>query len=158
MDNGQDLVAVSREATEWSGTLPVAGSYALNVFTDNPDSYYFLTLEVPANVYFARGAYAKTMYGHIEVFEDWHPDVLTRVRYLADAFAGQRMIVTLNSNDLESLSLGIVGQTDGQTFARYQVKSSRFDFELPSSQGYYIDVYSVDGESADFSVKIEIYW
>lgn len=153
---GQDLVSPSSGRTDWSGTIPASGEYRLRLETGNPDTYYFLTLEIPANIFFDSGETSATISGHVEVFDAFHPEGPTRVRYLAYARAGQTMEVSLTSPNLEGLSMGIIGQSDGQAYARYHVKTTEFEFELPSTQGYYIDVYALDGKSTDFTLRVEI--
>jgi hypothetical protein len=154
--DGQQLLWASAQARYWSGTLPKTQDYLITLWTNNLDTYYFLSVEIPANIYFDIGAYSDKIEGYIDVDEYFHPDVLTRVRYLAYASAGQKMTVKLNSPDLNALSLGIVGQQDGQVYLRYEVKNSEGTIILPSTQGYYIDVYSVSGKSTEFTIKVTI--
>jgi hypothetical protein len=130
--------------------------YLISLTTQNPDTYYFLSVEIPANIHFQPGAYSATIDGFIDVDTFFHPDVMTRIRYLANAFAGQTMTIDLNSADLDDLSLGVVGQQDGQVYIRYQVKNSGGEVYSPISQGYYLDVYSTGGKSTAFSLEITI--
>lgn len=156
LQDGQQLLWAGAQARYWSGTLPKSQDYLITLWTYNPDTYYFLSVEIPANIYFDAGAYSDKVDGYIDVDDYFHPDVLTRVRYLAYAFAGQKMTVKLNSPNLNALSLGIVGQQDGKVYLQYEVKNSEGTIKLPSNQGYYIDVYSVTGKSTDFTLKVTI--
>jgi hypothetical protein len=150
------LLSASSQVTHWSGTLPHNQEYLITLTTDNPDTYYFLSMEVPANIYFDTGAYSDTIEGFIDVDENFHPGVMTRVRYLAGAFEGQTMWVDLTSDNLDDLSIGVVGEDDGQVYINYKVKNDGGEVDLPTTQGYYIDVYGVTGESTDFTLKVRI--
>jgi hypothetical protein len=156
IQDGQQLLWPSAQTSYWFGTLPETQDYQITLTTQNPDTYYFLSVEIPANIYFQPGTYSATIDGFIDVDGYFHPDVMTRIRYLAHAFASQTMEVTLSSPDLSNLSLGIVGQQDGQVYIRYQVKNSGGKVDLPISQGYYLDVYSTDGKSTTFTLEIAI--
>ncbi len=156
MQEGQTLLAASDKETDWSGRLPSSQEYLVTVITTNPDTDYFLSIEVPAHIYFDPGAYSGTVEGYVEVNETFHPDVPTRVRYRARAFGGQTMTVELYSPHLDDLSVGIVGQDDGQVYLRYEVKNSGGEIVLPSDQAYFIDVYAVNGVSTAFTLVLTI--
>ncbi|NIW47189.1 MAG: hypothetical protein GWN30_21300 [Gammaproteobacteria bacterium] len=156
VDTGKDLISPSSGYTDWVGTIPVTGAYQLIISTNNPDTYYFLMLEIPANIFFETGATSETISGYVEVFQDFHPDVITRVRYMAYAREDQTMEISLGSPNLDSLAIGVIGQSDGKEYINYEVKSNHFEMDLPSTQGYFIDIYSVGGVSTDFSLQVEI--
>jgi hypothetical protein len=156
MYDGQKLLSSSALLSYWSGTLPKGQPYQIALTTSNPSTSYFLSIEIPANIYFATGAYSTAIDGYIEVDTNFHPDILTRVRYLAWAAAGQTMTVKLTSPNLGALSVGIYGQVDGQAYVRYEVKNSGGKFVLSASQGYYIDVYAVKGKSTTFTLEVII--
>lgn len=156
LEDGVQLLWPGSQVSSWLGTLPKAQTYQITLTTSNPDTYYFLTIEVPANIFFETGAYSATIEGSIEVDTRFHPDVITRVRYLARASAGQTMTVKLTSSNLDDLSVGISGKQDGQVYLRYQVKNSGGELVLPATQGYYLDVYSLSGKSTPFTLKLTI--
>jgi hypothetical protein len=156
IQDGQQLIWPTAQTSYWFGTLPKTQDYLISLTTQNPDTYYFLSVEIPANIHFQPGVYSATIDGFIDVDTFFHPDMMTRIRYLAKAFAGQTMTIDLNSADLDDLSLGIVGQQDGQVYIRYQVKNSGGEVYLPISQGYYLDVYSTGGKSTAFALEITI--
>jgi hypothetical protein len=153
---GQQLLGSGSQDSYWFGTLPETQEYLITLTTNNPDTYYFLSVEVPANIYFDTGATSDTIEGYIDVDEYFHPNVITRVRYLAYASAGQTMTVELTSPNLDDLSLGITGQDDGEVYVDYQVKNSGGEVNLPITQGHYLDVYSTSGESIPFTLKVTI--
>ena len=156
LEDGQQLLWPGAQARYWSGRLPRSQNYLVTLSTSNPETTYFLGIEVPANIFFDLGAYSDTIEGYIDVDSAFHPNVLTRVRYLARAFEGQKMTVKLNSPNINALSLGIVGQADGKVYLNYEVKNREGEVKLPSTQGYYIDVYSVNGKSTSFTLKVTI--
>ena len=138
------------------GILPRTQEYQITLGTDNPDTYYFMEVEIPANVRFQPGTYSKVVDGHIEVFEASPSAAIdNHVTYLLYASAGQTMDIQLSSPNLDVLSLGVYGQTDGQPYLRYQVKNSGYHGVLPLSQGYYLKVFT-NGPSTDFTLKITI--
>jgi hypothetical protein len=66
------------------------------------------------------------------------------------------MTVELSSPDIDDLSLGISGEDDGKVYTNYQVKNNGGEVDLPTTQGYYLDVYAVDGRSTSFTLKVTI--
>jgi hypothetical protein len=156
MSSGQILLDESDQATDWEGRLPASQEYLITVTSDNADTDYFLSIEVPAHIYFDRGAYSDTIDGYIKVNKTFHPDVLTRVRYRARAAGGQTMTVELYSPKLDDLSVGIVGQDDGVTYLDYEDSNSGGEIVLPSDQAYFIDVYAVNGVSTEFTLVLTI--
>lgn len=156
LEDGQQLLWPGAQARYWSGRLPRTQNYLVTISTSNPETTYFLGIEVPVNIFFDLGAYSDTIEGYIDVDASFHPNVLTRVRYLARASEGQKMTVKLNSPNINALSLGIVGQADGKVYLNYDVKNREGEVKLPSTQGYYIDVYSVNGKSTSFTLKVTI--
>jgi hypothetical protein len=153
---GQILLTSESQASYWLGTLPSNQEYLISLTTDNPDTYYFLTIEIPANIYFDKGAYSDTIDGYINVDETFHPDVMTRVRYMAYAFSGQTMTVELSSPNLNDLSMGISGKKTGEVYVHHQVLNSGGEFVLPATQHYYLDIYSISGTSTSFTLKLTI--
>jgi len=156
LDGGEQLLWSSEQVSSWYGTLPQNQVYQINLTTNNPDTYYSLLVEVPGSMRFNPGAYSKTVDGYIEVYADIYPEVITRVRYQAYAFAGQTMTVKLTSPNLDDLSLGIEGQQDGQTYLSYEVKNASGELLLPTTQAYYLDVYAVKGKSTPFTLEVII--
>lgn len=156
LQGGQQMLSNSSHVRYWSGTLPQTQDYRINLTTDNPDTVYFLGVEIPANIRFKPGTYSTSLKGHIEVFdEDPSAGIDNHVTYLARASAGQILDVRLYSPNLDALSLGVYGQEDGQPYLRYQVKNSGYHGELPVTQGYYLKVFS-NGPSVDYTLEIAI--
>lgn len=156
IQGGQQLLSTNTLTGHWTGKLPQTQDYALTLTTNNPDTNYFMAVEIPANIRFVSGANSTVVDGHIEIFDPTaFPSVDNHVTYLLYASAGQTMDVQLSSPHLEALSLGVYGKEDGQPYQRYQVKNNGFYSVLPLTQGYYLKVFS-NGTSTDFTLKITI--
>jgi hypothetical protein len=141
----------------WTGWIPETGEYLITVTTNNPETVYFLHVEIPSTIRFEMGTHSATVNGHIEIFED-SPYVDgndNHVTYLINASAGQMMDVKLSSPNIDVLSLAVYGQDDGQPYQRYEVKNSGFHGVLPVTQGYYLKVVSFK-KSTDFTLEITI--
>jgi hypothetical protein len=156
IQDGKQLLWASEEKSDWTGVLPKTQDYLLTLTTKNQDTRYFLSIEIPSTISFQPGAYSTMIDGFIDVDTALHPNVFTRIRYLAYANAGQTMWVELDSPNMDDLSLGITGQQDGQAYVRYQVKNSGGKVDLPISQGYYLDVYSTGVRSTAFTLLVTI--
>lgn len=156
VQSGQTILSSSQQKTDWTGTLPATQEYLITLSTSNPAANYFLNLEIPANIFFAEGTDSMTINGYLDIHQDRYPDIITHVGYLAYAAAGQTMTVNITSPNIDSLSLGIYGQSDGQPYKRYEVKGTSGTLELPTTQGYYIKVYSTGGVSTDFTMEVSI--
>ena len=136
--------------------LPWTGEYQITL-TSPEDLDYFLSIEIPANLVVSPGMGASVVNGTINVYQTFHPDVFTRVRYLMQLEAGSILDVQLSSQALNGLAVALIGADDGQPYLRHEVKSSTIDnFVITVSQAYYLDVYSVSGESTAFSLAINV--
>lgn len=77
------------------------------------------------------------------------------MEYVARATQGQRMRVELTSADGSAL-LGIVGQSDGIPFKRTAVAGTVFEFVLPTTQDYLIQVVSSTSASVRYELLVQI--
>ena len=156
LEGGEVLVPFSDSASSIQTKLPWTGDYQITL-SSPVDLEYFLSVEVPANLVVSPGLGASVVNGTINVLNAFHPDAFTRVRYLVGLQAGSLLNVQLSSSNLSGLSLALIGADDGQPFLRHEVQSHTIDnFSVPVSQGYYLDVYSVSGESGAFSLTVEV--
>jgi hypothetical protein len=156
LEDGSVLVAPSEGSSSIYTTLPGTQAYQISLFSPT-ENVYFLSVEVPAGLSVGAGQGPVIVDGYIDVLQDFHPSVPTHVRYLLDLDAGTTLNVDLQSEALEDLTLALTGKEDGVPYLRYVVKSDAIqDFPVMVSQPYYLDVYSISGESADFSLIIEI--
>jgi hypothetical protein len=156
LEDGRVLVPLSDLSSSINTILPGTQVYQITLASPTAN-VYFLSVEVPADLSVAAGQGPVTVDGHIEVLQDFHPSVFTWVRYLLDLEAGTVLNVDLQSEALEDLTLALTGKEDGVPYLRHVVKSEAIqDFQVMASQPYYLDVYSISGESADFSLVIEV--
>ena len=145
VQGGQQLLSNNSQVGYWTGTLPQTQDYKITLTTNNPDTNYFLGVEIPANIRFTPGYYSTSLKGHIEVFDaDPSAAIDNHVTYLAYASAGQTLDVRLYSPNVDALSLGVYGQEDGQPYLRYQVKNSGYHGVLPLTQGYDLKSFLTD--------------
>lgn len=155
-ENGFVFVPYSDQ--EYSVRIPLPQTAIYQITLTSPgNSRYFLSFEVPAVLPVSPGTNPLLVDGYLDVLDDFHPDSFTRVRYLMQLQAGSVLNVRLASSTLDGLSLALIGADDGQPFLRHEVQSTAIDnFSVPKSQGYYLDVYSLSGESAEFSLQVGV--
>lgn len=156
LSNGSILIPFSERSSSLVTQLPVDGAYQITL-TSETENTYFLSVEIPADISLAVGSGLNTVDGRVEVLEEFYPDVMTRVRYILDLEKGTIFDVQIQSDGIEYLSLALTGKEDGVPYLRYVVKSESInDFPVMVTQAYYLDVYSVSGESVDYQLEIEI--
>jgi hypothetical protein len=156
LDGEQVLVPFSDGASSVQIKLPRAGEYQVTLASP-VDLDYFLSVEIPANLVVSPSLGAAVIDGYIDVLDAFHPDVPTRVRYLVGLQSGSTLDVKLSSPGIKGLSLALIGAEDGQPYLRYEVQSASISgLIVPESQGYYLDVYSVSGDAAAFSLTINV--
>ena len=156
VETGQTMLSPNQHKSDWTGTLPTTQGYLITLSTDNPAENYFVRFEIPADIHFIEGAYSIIIDGYIDVHKDRYPDLISHVGYLAYGTEGQIMTINITSPNIDSLSLGIYGQNDKQPYKHYQVKGTSGTFELPATQGYYINIYSIDGVSTEFTLEVGV--
>lgn len=146
------LIPLVDKTTSGTVTLPETGVYQLTLRGSSAPALYFLKVEIPAVLEVEAGQGPVAVDGYLDVLAETSP-LDTRVRYLVSAEKGQRLAAELESS---GFTLALTGQADGQPYLRRTVRSESLDWEVPVSQGYYLDVYSVTGESARFTFTLEL--
>lgn len=156
LDDGSLLVPFSDRASSATVRLPSTQVYQVTL-TSPTDNVYFLSVEIPANLAITAGSGPVNVNGYVDVWGAFYPDALTRVRYLIYLEEGTTLNVQLKSASLENLTLALNGKSDGVPYLRYVVKTDGiFDMPIPVSQGYYLDVYNVSSQSAEYTLVIEV--
>lgn len=156
LESDEILVPFSDQTSSAQLKLPWTGDYQITLSSPE-DLDYFLSVEVPANLVVSPGMGASVVTGTINVQQAFHPDVFTRVRYLMQLQAGSVLNAQINTFDSNDLALALIGAGDGQPYLRYEVQTSTISgFVVPESQGYYLDVYSISGNSVSYSVSITV--
>ncbi len=151
LDSGQTLIDPADQAAIKTLKLPATRDYQISVFCPT-DNTYSLTVEIPALVEVFVGEGPVELEGYLDVLDSLG-GYETRIRYLVEAEAGQRLIVDQQD---ANITLALSGKENQETYLRHAVLNNRLDFELPETQGYYVDVYSVSGESTAFSLTFEL--
>ena len=156
LEDGFVFVPYSDEVSSVRIPLPQTAIYQITL-TSPGNSRFFLSFEVPAVLPVSPGTNPLQVEGYLDVLDDFHPASPTRVRYLMQLQAGSILNVRLASPALDGLSLALIGADDGQPFLRHEVQSTSIDnFVVSESQGYYLDVYSLSGNSAEFSLQVGV--
>ena len=156
LENGFVFVPYTDEVSSVRIPLPKTAIYQITL-TSPGNSRYFLSFEVPAVLPVSPGTNPLQVEGYLDVLDDFHPASPTRVRYLMQLQAGSILNVRLASPALDGLSLALIGADDGQPFLRHEVQANSIDnFVVSESQGYYLDVYSLSGKSAEFSLQVGV--
>ncbi len=156
LEDGFVFVPYTDEVSSVRIPLPQTAIYQITL-TSPGNSRYFLSFEVPAVLPVSPGTNLLQVEGYLDVLDDFHPASPTRVRYLMQLQAGSVLNVRLASPALEGFALALIGADDGQPFLRHEVQSTFIDnFSVPKSQGYYLDVYSLSGKSAEFSLQVDV--
>jgi hypothetical protein len=156
LETGEHLLNANEQHTDWAGKLPASQTYLITLSTTNPDTYFFMGVEIPADIIFEPGEDTIKVEGYLDMHTEWYPGLMTRVRYLVHAAPGREITsIQVSSPNIADLSLGILGQTDGQPYKRFEVSGVGFTGDMPMTQGYYVDVYSL-GVSTDFTLEISV--
>lgn len=156
LEDDSYLASFRDEIRSLTTVLPSTQTYRLTL-TSNTDNVYFLTLEIPANLDLTAGSGPVFIDGYVDVLSAFHPDAFTRVRYLMDLEAGTVLNVDLTSAAIEDLTLALTGKDDGVPYLRHVVKTVAIqDFPVTVSQGYYLDVYAISGQSDEYQLEIEV--
>lgn len=156
LKSGEVLLHANERRADWRGILPETQPYQITLSTEAQEAYYFLCVEVPADILFGTEQEMVQVEGYLEIHSEWYPNLMTRVRYLVHAAPGREITsIQLSSPEIDRLSLGIIGQADGQPYKRYEVSGVEFNGWLPLEQGYFVDVYSI-GVSTGFVLEISV--
>jgi hypothetical protein len=155
LEDGQTLLSLDDQSTSTTVTLPSTQEYQVTAYAPQTDTIYFLHVEIPAVIDIVPGERI-SLDGNVEVIDVPDSSVLTRVRYLVSGKEGMTLKVKLESPQIEDLNLGLVGQSDGQAYWRHHVIGRQGELEMPLTQGYYLDVYSTSGNSAPYTLEVEI--
>lgn len=153
LDGGQTLLSLSDESSSTTVTLPETQDYQITVYASRTDTVYFLSVEVPAVIHVEAGEGAVSVDGYLDNLPLASP-YDTRVRYLIPVEGGRRLKVDLDMPNSKDYFLEFFGQDDGQAYLK-NVKADSIDLEVPTTQGYYVDVHS--RTPGAFTLIVEIY-
>ncbi|HSB02298.1 MAG TPA: hypothetical protein VLE49_16730 [Anaerolineales bacterium] len=144
--NGVVLLSQSQQTSSWQGTLPATQDYYFRITAGNTQNFT-LSVDIPARIQFSSGQTETTVSG--QTVGGYN------VSYVAYAFGGQQMEITINTSP-EVAGLTIWGFSDGQPYARAQNGVTDFNMTLPATQDYIIEVVPQGGNVIDYKVTVSI--
>jgi hypothetical protein len=145
--DGNILLSRSEQSTSWQGTLPATQDYYFRITGDATTQHFTLTVNIPARIQFAPGQTEVRLSG--QTIGGYN------VAYVAYAFGGQKMDVTINTSP-DVAALTIWGFSDGQPYARAQNGVTNFSMTLPATQDYIIEVVPQGGNVVSYEVSVKI--
>lgn len=146
--DGEVFLARTQQTTSWQGILPSTQDYYFRVTGGTSTQNFTLSVSIPARIQFESGQTETTLSGTTVGGYG--------VEYVAYAFGGQQMEVTIDTSP-EVAALTIWGFSDGQPYARAQNGVTDFSMALPSTQDYIIEVVPQGGNVVEYEVTIRIY-
>jgi hypothetical protein len=145
--DGTYLAYFSSNLTSWKGWLPRTESYIVRVFNSGGSATnYSLSVEIPARIQFARGAYSGSVYGRGSAAQI--------ISYVLYARGGQTMTATLYSWT-GSVYLSIQGFSGGQTLVSSSSGYTTWTGTLPQTQEYIVKAVQ-GGSWVDFTLTVTI--
>lgn len=145
--NGSVLLGAAQKLTSWQTMLTVTQDYLITIYAGATTENFTLNVITPARITFDSGAIAAQRSGST-------PGGLI-VSYVIRANAGQKMKLELVVPGGNAV-LSVYGYQDGQPYLRYVVEQTSFDFTLPATQDYIIQVYPRAGEVANYTLNVEV--
>jgi hypothetical protein len=129
--DGIYLTRFSNARTAWQGWLPRTEEYIIKVYNSgSAATSYTLSVDIPARIRFATGAYSATIYGR-----GYAAKIISYVLY---ARGGQTMTATLSSAT-NSVFVSIHGFSGGQSLVDSSADETSWTGTLPSTQEYILE-------------------
>jgi hypothetical protein len=150
-DSGQTLIDPADQAANKTLKLPATRDYQISVFCPT-DNTYSLIVEIPALVEVSVGGGPVALEGYLDVLDSLG-GYESRIRYLVEAEAGQRLIVEQTG---ENITFALSGKTNQEVYIRHPILNTSLEFEIPETQSYYLDVYAVSGQSTEYTLSMEL--
>lgn len=144
---GTALLSAASKLSNWQGTLPTTEDYYISVYGGAAAENFTLSVEIPARIKFAPGADSATVSGKTAGGYN--------VVYTVFASQGQNMKVDLNGVG-GNAALTIYGFSDGQPYIRSVTGATTFNFKLPLTQDYIIEVVPMAGTVVNYTLVINI--
>lgn len=144
---GTTILGASSKLSNWQGMLPTTEDYYISIYGGATTENFTLSVEIPARIKFAPGADSATVSGTTAGGYN--------VAYTAFASQGQTMKVNLNGVG-GNAALTIYGFSDGQPYIRSVTGSTSFNFQLPLTQDYIIEVVPMAGTVVNYTLVVNI--
>lgn len=145
--DGTVLLPQSPQSSSWQGSLPSTQDYYFRLTGAGSAQNFTLNVNIPARIQFSAGQNETTLSGQTVGGYS--------VLFVAYAFSGQQMDVTINTSP-DVAALTIWGFSDGQPYARAQNGVTDFNMTLPSTQDYIIQVVPQGGHVVSYEVTVKI--
>ena len=144
---GTAILGAASKLSNWQGTLPATGDYYISIYGGTVAENFTLIVEIPARIKFAPGADSAIVSGKTVGGNN--------VTYTLFASAGQTMKVDLNGTG-GNAALTIYGFGDGEPYVRSVAGVTTFNFRLPLTQDYIIEVVPMAGQVVNYTLVINI--
>ncbi len=144
---GTSILSAASKLSNWQGTLPTTEDYYISIYGGATAENFTLSVEIPARIKFAANADSANVSGKTVGGDN--------VAYTVFASQGQNMKVDLNGVG-SNAALTIYGFSDGQPYIRSVTGATTFNFKLPLTQDYIIEVVPMAGQVVNYTLVINI--
>ena len=144
---GTWMLNAAAHQTSWQSMLPKTEDYYIGVYGGATTENFTLTTVIPSRIKFDPGSITTTVNGKTVAGYN--------VAYTVLALKGQLMTVYLNGAG-NNAALTIYGYTDGQPYLRSVTEQTSFNFKLPATQDYIIEVVPKAGLVVNYSLQVII--
>jgi len=144
---GTTILSASSKLSNWQGALPITQDYYISIYGGSTAENFTLSVEIPARIKFAPGKDSTNVSGITAGGYN--------VAYTVFASQGQIMKVDLNGTG-GNAALTIYGFSDGQPYIRSVTGATTFNFKLPLTQDYIIEVVPMAGMVVNYTLVINI--
>jgi hypothetical protein len=145
--DGNFLAQFSSALVYWQGWLPWTQDYLVEVYNSGGSTEgYTLSVEIPARIQFAQGAYSGSVWGRGSAAQT--------ISYVLWARANQTMTATLSSGT-GTVYLNIHGFSGGQSLVASSAAQTSWTGVLPQNQEYIIDAVQ-NSTWVDFTLTVTI--
>jgi hypothetical protein len=144
---GTTMLNAASKQSSWQGILPQTEDYYIGVYGGATAENFTLSVQIPARIKFDPGADSAIVSGKTAGGYN--------VAYVL--FAGQNQLMNLSLNGVGSDAvLSVYGFSDGQPYLRYVTEQTTFDFKLPSTQDYIVQVVPRAGQVVNYTLVVKI--
>lgn len=145
--DGKVLLSRAENLSSWQTMLTTTQDYLIELYGGASTENFTLNIITPARIHFAEGAISEIDHGSTAGGYT--------VAYVLHARKGQKLKLTLDAPKGNAV-LSMYGYEDGQPYLRYVVEQTSFEFTLPATQEYIIQVVPRGGEVAEYTLTVEV--
>jgi hypothetical protein len=145
--DGIVLLPASQQSSSWQTMLTTTQDYLIQIAGGASTENFTLNVSTPARITFDPGAISAVRSGST-------PGGLN-VAYVLRADAGQKMKLKLDSPGGNAV-LSVYGYQDGQPYLRYVTEQVSFDFTLPATEDYIIQVVPRAGAVVSYTLFVQV--